>query len=68
MSGKRQKKGLDDIQEHLRLALAHLSNAQKDRDLASIIDAMELAYARDCIIAALRDCTASGSEPMASGY
>lgn len=47
INGKTQRKGLDNIQEQLRLALAHLSNAQKDRDLASIIDALELAYVRD---------------------
>jgi len=63
MIRKTQKKGPDSIDkkqspdgvgEQLRLALKHLSNAQKDVDLAGILDAMELAYAKDCIAAALR--------------
>jgi hypothetical protein len=49
------KKDPDNVAEQLRLALKHLSNAQKDVDLAGILDALELAYAKDCIAAALRD-------------
>lgn len=56
---------LDNIRNELRWALTHLSNAQKDCDLAGIIDALELAYARDRIIVALRDCEAHGLEPAA---
>ena len=64
MIGNAQKKGPDSVTktkepdsvgEQLRLALKHLSNAQKDVDLAGILDALELAYAKDCIAAALRD-------------
>ncbi len=64
MMGKTEKKGPDSVGrergpdvvgEQLRLALKHLSNAQKDVDLAGILDALELAYAKDCIAAALRD-------------
>ena len=51
----RQEKGPDGISKQLRSALKHLSNAQKDVDLAGILDALELAYAKDCIAAALRD-------------
>jgi|SRR5882672_1492163 len=50
-----KKKDPDSVGEQLRLALKHLSNAQKDVDLAGILDALELAYAKDCIAAALRD-------------
>jgi len=64
MIGNTQKKGPDSVAkrkdedsvgEQLRLALKHLSNAQKDVDLAGLLDALELAYAKDCILAALRD-------------
>jgi hypothetical protein len=62
MIGKTQKKAPDSVGkepdsvgEQLRLALKHLSNAQKDADLAGVLDALELAYAKDCIAAALRD-------------
>jgi uncharacterized LabA/DUF88 family protein len=65
MIGKTQRKGpdrvgtgeksSDSVSEQLRLALKHLSNAQKDVDLSGILDALELAYAIDCIAAALRD-------------
>ena len=50
-----KKKDRDSVGEQLRLALKHLSNAQKDVDLAGLLDALELAYAKDCIVAALRD-------------
>jgi hypothetical protein len=53
--GVRQESGPDGISKQLRLALKHLSNAQKDVDLAGLLDALELAYAKDCIVAALRD-------------
>jgi hypothetical protein len=63
---KTPKSGLDNVREQLRLALTHLSNAQKDCDLAGIIDALELGYAQDCVATALRDCDAIGLE-MADG-
>ena len=50
------KMDAEHVREQLRLALTHLSNAQKDCDLAGIIDALEIARARDCIAVALRDC------------
>ena len=53
-----RKSGVDNVREQLRLALTHLSNAQKDCDLAGIIDALELGFARDCVATALRDCHA----------
>jgi hypothetical protein len=62
----RQEKGPDGITKQLRLALKHLSNAQRDGDLAGILDALELAYARDCIAGALRDYEAKARESAAS--
>jgi hypothetical protein len=64
--GKTPNSGLDNVREQLRLALTHLSNAQKDCDLAGIIDALELGFARDCVTVALRDCDKIGPE-MADG-
>jgi len=63
---KKPKSGVDNVREQLRLALTHLSNAQKDCDLAGIIDALELGFARDCVAVALRDCDAIELE-MAEG-
>ena len=60
-----KNKGPDTVGEQLRLALKHLSNAQKDVDLAGILDALELAYAKDCIEAALRDYEENGRESAA---
>lgn len=60
MVGNIQKKGLDNLRKQLQSALTHLSNAQNDCDLAGIVDASELAYARDCIVVALRACEAYG--------
>jgi hypothetical protein len=62
----RQEKGPDGISKQLRLALKHLSNAQRDGDLAGILDAMELAYAKDCIATALRDYEAKARESAVS--
>jgi hypothetical protein len=61
----RNEKGPDGISIQLRLALKHLSNAQRDGDLAGILDALELAYAKECIATALRDYEASVREPAA---
>ncbi len=65
--GKTPKSGLDGsglehVREQLRLALRHLSNAGKDCDLAGIIDALQLEFARDCVATALRECDAIGLE------
>jgi hypothetical protein len=65
MIGNSQKKGPDKVGEQLQLALKHLSNAQKNVDLAGILDALELAYAKDCIAAALRDYEENGRESAA---
>ena len=74
MIGNTQKKGPDSVDkrkdqdsvgEQLRLALKHLSNAQKDVDLAGVLDGLELAYAKDCIAAALRDYEEIGRESAA---
>ena len=65
MIGNIQKKGPDKVGEQLQLALKHLSNAQKDVDLAGILDALELAYTKDCIAAALRDYEENGRESAA---
>jgi hypothetical protein len=54
--GETPNSGFDHIRGQLRLALTHLSNAHKDCDLAGILDAVELARARDCIAIALRHC------------
>ena len=62
----RQEKGPDGISKQLRLALKHLSNAQRDGDLSGILDALELAYAKDCIASALRDYEAKARESAAS--
>jgi hypothetical protein len=62
----RQDKGPDGISKQLRSALKHLSNAQKDGDLAAILDALELAYAKDCIAGALRDYEAKARDSAAS--
>jgi hypothetical protein len=65
MIGNTQKKGPDKVGEQLQLALKHLSNAQKDVDLAGILDALELASAKDCIAAALTDYEENGRESAA---
>ena len=39
-----------------RRACAHTRNRLRYRDLAGVLDALELAYAKDCIAAALRYC------------
>lgn len=62
----RQEKGPDGISKQLRLALKHLSNAQKDGDLSGLLDALELAYAKDCIASALRDYEAKARESAVS--
>jgi hypothetical protein len=62
----RQENAPDGISKQLRLALKHLSNAQKDGDLAGLLDALELAYAKDCIASALRDYEAKARESAAS--
>jgi len=53
---------LHKIRGQLELALKHLSKARKDSDLVGIIDALELAYAEDCIVVALSDCGTDGRE------
>jgi len=65
MIGNTQKKGPASVGDQLQLALKHLSNAQKDVDLAGVLDGLELAYAKDCIAAALRDCEEIGRESAA---
>ena len=55
----RKEEAPDSISKQLLLALRHLSNAQKDADLAGILDALELAYAKDCIAVALREYEAT---------
>jgi len=62
----RQENGPDGVSQQLRLALKHLSNAQKDSDLAGLLDALELAYAKDCIATALEDYEAKARESAAS--
>jgi hypothetical protein len=37
----------------------------KDRDRAGILDVLELAYARDCLAAALDECRLRGPEATA---
>jgi hypothetical protein len=61
----RKEKDPDGISKQLRLALRHLSNAQKDGDLAGILDALELAYAKECITVALRDYEENARESAA---
>jgi hypothetical protein len=56
--------GLERVREQLRLALRHLSNAGKDCDLAGIIDALQLEFARDCVVTALRGCDAIGLDML----
>jgi hypothetical protein len=58
----RREKAPDSVSQQLRLALRHLSNAQKDADLAGVLDALELAYAKDCIAVALREYEATERE------
>ena len=62
----RQENAPDGISKQLRSALKHLSNAQKDSDLSGLLDALELAYAKDCIASALRDYEAKARESAAS--
>jgi hypothetical protein len=62
----RQENTPDGISKQLRSALKHLSNAQKDSDLSGLLDALELAYAKDCIASALRDYEAKARESAAS--
>ncbi len=61
----RKEMATDHISQQLRSALRHLSNAQKDADLAGMLDALELAYAKDCIASALRDYEANERESVA---
>jgi hypothetical protein len=61
----RKKRAPDGVAKQLRLALAHLSNAQTCSDLSGMLDAMELAYARDCIVVALRDYELNTPESVA---
>jgi hypothetical protein len=56
---------IDKIRTHLQLGLRHLLNAQKDGDRAGILDALEVAYARDCIAVALDECRSRGPEAIA---
>jgi hypothetical protein len=56
---------IDKIRTHLQLGLRHLLNAQKDGDRAGILDALEVAYARDCLAVALDECRSRGQEEMA---
>ena len=44
------------VRKRFAAALRHLSNAQEEPDLAGILDALELGYAKDCIAVALREC------------
>jgi hypothetical protein len=62
----RQENAPDGISKQLRSALKHLSNAQKDCYLSGLLDALELAYAKDCIASALRDYEAKARESAAS--
>lgn len=56
---------LHKIRGHLMLALQHLSNARKDSDLAGVIDALEVAYAEECIVVVLRGCRTDSPELIA---
>ena len=56
---------IDKIRTHLQLGLMHLLNAQKDGDRAGILDALEVAYARDCLAVALDECGPREPEAIA---
>jgi len=50
------EQSLEEIRKLLILAQGHLANAQKDGDLAVLVDCLELAYANTYISRALREC------------